>query len=465
MKDFQEVWIMAAFGDHPPLPKALEQILDDETTSTVFLKADCPPRAKRGHISELKLETISEVPWTKSEVSELSEQIEVLVEQHSERSDCFVEIEREGCRILQVGDLRVTCAWPPFADAWEITVVRPVAYLSLSDYDIDPELRRRLSDHHRGVFVVGKPGSGKTTFAQAIAAYLDQEVGAMVKTMEAPRDLQLPDRVTQYAPLEGDLEKTAEVVFLVRPDFVIFDEVRRSRDFEIFGDVRLAGVGLLGVTHANSALEAIQRLVGKVELGLISQVLDTVIHIEKGKVNEILELKMVVRAPTGMESDLSRPVIEIRRFPSGELTHEMFAFGSEIAVVPVSAESGGQSPAFSMAGDELKRQVIRHTGISVAHAKFLTESSAEIYVDQSAVGAIVGPGGENIRRLERQVGVKLDVKSVRDLPRNQRKRLGQELDSSFNEEDWRSRSGRDWSSDDRAGNRKGRRRKGRKGRR
>ena len=146
--------------------------------------------------------------------------------------------------------------------------------------------------------------------------------------------MQVPQRVTQYAPLEGDLEKTAEVIFLVRPDFVIFDEVRRARDFEIFGDVRLAGVGLLGVTHANSALEAIQRLVGKVELGLISQVLDTVINIEKGKVSEVLELKMVVRAPTGMESDLSRPVIEIKRFPSGELTHEMFAFGSEIAVVP-----------------------------------------------------------------------------------------------------------------------------------
>ena len=34
-------------------------------------------------------------------------------------------------------------------------------------------------------------------------------------------------------PLEGDLEKTAEIIFLVRPDFVIFDEVRRARDFEI----------------------------------------------------------------------------------------------------------------------------------------------------------------------------------------------------------------------------------------
>ena len=38
---------MAAFGDHPSLPKELGEILEDETTSTVFLKADCPPRAKR----------------------------------------------------------------------------------------------------------------------------------------------------------------------------------------------------------------------------------------------------------------------------------------------------------------------------------------------------------------------------------------------------------------------------------
>ena len=39
----------------------------------------------------------------------------------------------------------------------------------------------RLKDHHRGVFVVGRPGSGKTTFAQAIAAYLDSEVGAIIQ--------------------------------------------------------------------------------------------------------------------------------------------------------------------------------------------------------------------------------------------------------------------------------------------
>ena len=287
-------------------------------------------------------------------------------------------------------------------------------------------------------------------------------MGAMVKTMESPRDLQVPQRVTQYAPLEGDLEKTAEIIFLLRPDFVIFDEVRRARDFEIFGDVRLAGVGLLGVTHANSGLQAIQRLVGKVELGLISQVLDTVIHIEKGKINQVLELKMVVRAPSGMESDLSRPVIEIREFPSNRLTHEMFAFGSEIAVVPVTDSNGdGGSPAWKLAAEELKREATRLTGITVKHAKLVTDSAAVIYIDDSAIGSMIGPGGEGIRRLEQDLGLKLDVNSVQELPRGLRKKLQKNNDSNFDASSWSNKPGRNWEYN----SGKSKRGKGRKGRR
>jgi ATPase len=408
-------------------------------------------------LNELDLEV-----WDKPNLLTLSEDLSLIIEQNPNRSDCFIEIEREGCKVMQIGDLRVSCAWPPFSDAWEITVVRPVANLQLSDYKLDDELVNRLSNHHRGVFVVGKPGSGKTTFAQAIASYLDSEMGAMVKTMESPRDLQVPQRVTQYAPLEGDLEKTAEIIFLLRPDFVIFDEVRRARDFEIFGDVRLAGVGLLGVTHANSGLQAIQRLVGKVELGLISQVLDTVIHIEKGKINQVLELKMVVRAPSGMESDLSRPVIEIREFPSNRLTHEMFAFGSEIAVVPVtdSNEDGG-SPAWKLAAEELKREATRLTGITVKHAKLVTDSAAVIYIDDSAIGSMIGPGGEGIRRLEQDLGLKLDVNSVQELPRGLRKKLQKNSDSNFDASSWSNKPGRNWEYN----SGKSKRGKGRKGRR
>ena len=246
---------MATFGDHPTLPDALEALLEDDV-HTVFLKAECPPRVKRGTIGQLKLVEVEDsgTDWDTLRVEALSDELAELVEDNRHRSDCFLEIDRKGCRVIQLGDLRIACAWPPFSDAREITVVRPVAKLSISDYNLDERLITRLSNHHRGVFICGRPGSGKTTLAQAIAEYLDTDVGALVKTMEAPRDLQLADRITQYAPLEGDLEKTAEILFLVRPDFVIFDEVRRARDFEIFSDVRLAGVGLLGVTHANSAL-------------------------------------------------------------------------------------------------------------------------------------------------------------------------------------------------------------------
>ena len=201
---------MAKHGEHPELPSELEELLEADV-HTIFLKADCPPRVKRGTIGQLKLvELESTDAWDNLRLESLQESLRTVVEENQHRSDCFLEIDRKGCQVLQLGDLRVTCASPPFSDAREITVVRPVAKLSLSDYNLDPKIVERLSNHHRGVFICGRPGSGKTTLAQAIAEYLDDDIGAMVKTMEAPRDLQLAERITQYAPLEGDLEKTAD---------------------------------------------------------------------------------------------------------------------------------------------------------------------------------------------------------------------------------------------------------------
>ena len=411
---------MATFSSHPDLPEILENLLEDDV-HTLFLKADCPPRTKAGGIGNLRLadvEGADDGGWDTLRLESIQEEILSLVEDNRDRSDCFLEIDRKGCQVIQLGDLRISCAWPPFADAREITIVRPVAKLSLSDYEIDPKLISRLSDHHRGVFICGRPGSGKTTLAQAIAEYLDEDVGAMVKTMEAPRDLQLANRITQYAPLEGDLEKTAEIIFLVRPDFVIFDEVRRARDFEIFADVRLAGVGLLGVTHANSALEAIQRLIGKVELGLVSQVLDTILHVESGQIQQVLELRMTVKPPSGMQEELARPVIEVVEFPSGKITHEMFAFGSEIAVVPVDgvSSSKGVSPVAALARDQLIKKIRDWVGVSCG-VKITGTNCAEIYAPKGVVSTLIGKGGENIRDLQDELGgMKLSVSSFAEMP-------------------------------------------------
>ena len=435
---------MAKYGDHPALPQRLEDLLMEDV-HTVFIKADCPPRVKRGSIGQLRLvdvEGADDGKWDTLRMESLQEELVGLVDEHRHRSDCFLEIDRKGCQVIQLGDLRISCAWPPFADAREITIVRPVAKLSLGDYELDQRLIDRLADHHRGVFICGRPGSGKTTLAQAIAEYLDTDVGAMVKTMEAPRDLQLADRITQYAPLEGDLEKTAEIIFLVRPDFVIFDEVRRARDFEIFADVRLAGVGLLGVTHANSALEAIQRLIGKVELGLVSQVLDTIIHVEAGQIEQVMELRMTVKPPTGMQEELARPVIEVVEFPSGKITHEMFAFGSEIAVVPVEGRKQGVlSPMKTLARDQLVHIIQQWVGVQ-CQVQFKGESSATIYAPQNMISTLIGKGGENVRQLQDELGgMQLNIESFDEMPES----MGAPSNPHWRDvSDRRSRGGRAW---------------------
>lgn len=454
---------MAKYGDHPDLPQRLEALLMDDV-HTVFIKADCPPRVKRGSIGQLKLVEIEDADdgnWDTLRMESLQEELVDLVAQNRGRSDCFLEIDRKGCQVIQLGDLRISCAWPPFADAREITIVRPVAKLSLDDYELDQRLIDRLADHHRGVFICGRPGSGKTTLAQAIAEYLDTDVGAMVKTMEAPRDLQLADRITQYAPLEGDLEKTAEIIFLVRPDFVIFDEVRRARDFEIFADVRLAGVGLLGVTHANSALEAIQRLIGKVELGLVSQVLDTIIHVEAGQIEQVMELRMTVKPPTGMQEELARPVIEVVEFPSGKITHEMFAFGSEIAVVPVEGrKAGALSPMKTLARDQLVHIIQQWVGVECS-VQFKGESSATVYAPQNMISTLIGKGGENVRQLQDELGgMQLNIESFEDMPES----MGAPSNPHWRDvSDRRSKGGRAWEHNARGT--KPRKNKGKKNRR
>ena len=311
------------------------------------------------------------------------------------------------------------------------------------------------------MFICGRPGSGKTTLAQAIAEYLDTDVGSMVKTMEAPRDLQLADRITQYAPLEGDLEKTAEIIFLVRPDFVIFDEVRRARDFEIFADVRLAGVGLLGVTHANSALEAIQRLIGKVELGLVSQVLDTIIHVEAGRIEQVMELRMTVKPPTGMQEELARPVIEVVEFPSGKITHEMFAFGSEIAVVPVEGRTqGALSPMKTLARDQLVHIIQQWVGVQ-CQVQFKGEGSATIYAPQNMISTLIGKGGENVRQLQDELGgMQLNIESFDEMPES----LGAPTNPHWRDvSDRRSKGSRAWEHNARGT--KPRKNKGKKNRR
>ncbi len=240
----------------------------DESTMSVHLKEGVCPFAKKGIPGNFKLTRLKANVTSHKEISSIITEI-------SEASRVSgigkVEISRSGATVIQYGKYRISITRPPFSDAIEVTIVTPIVKLSLGDYSISKKLTEKLSSGAEGIIISGPPGSGKSTFASSLADfYVSNE--KIVKTFESPRDLQVPIEVTQYGPLEGSFEKAVDILLLVRPDYTIFDEVRRAPDFEVFSDMRLAGVGMVGVVHASSPLDAIQRFIGRVELGMIPRI-------------------------------------------------------------------------------------------------------------------------------------------------------------------------------------------------
>jgi ATPase len=304
----------------------------DETTMSVHLKQGLPPYAKKGSPGNWYLEKIGDDPLSTKLIEELA--IEIL-EMVREDDHSFVEIEKHGVIVAQLREFRIVMTRPPFSKDIEITAVHPLVTLSLKDYSIDSKLNKRLQKAE-GILVAGAPGAGKSTFSAALANYY-LERGKVVKTLESVRDLQVRPEITQYTKLEGSLENSADILLLVRPDFTIFDEVRTTKDFQIYADFRLSGVGMVGVVHSSSAIDAIQRFIGRIELGMLPSIIDTIIFIEGGDISAVLIIKMTVKVPHGFrDKDLARPVVEVRDFRTNRLSYEIYSFGQDIVINPIN---------------------------------------------------------------------------------------------------------------------------------
>jgi len=386
-----------------PPKLSFEEYFTQDTLS-LHLKVGVPPLAKRGKPGRFTLIKLREEPCTEEELDKIIHEIMEAVRISEEGS---IEVVRSHAMVVQLGQYRIAIARPPFSDDLEVTIVRPIVKLSIQDYNLSSKLIERLKNKAEGILIAGPPGSGKTTFASSLAEFYFS-LGKIVKTFESPRDLQVGPEITQYGPLEGDFEKSAELLLLVRPDYTIFDEIRKPKDFKVFSDMRLAGVGMIGVVHASDPIDAIQRFIGRVELGMIPSIIDTVIFLKYGQVEKVYELELVVKVPTGMTSpDLARPVIEVRDFESGELEYEIYTYGEENVVVPVS-----KMKEFSeKIRKDVEEKVLQKIKIydPGAEVEVISPGKVVVRVNRDVLPKIVGRRGETISRIERDLGVSIDL--------------------------------------------------------
>jgi len=458
-KGLDVIYLKAQVTDFGPL--AIDQFFDEHTIA-VYLKERISPRAKKGTINDMKLVKIRDAPTSEYELRMMAQEI---LERAKRDPDGFIEVEKRGITVVQIGSMRIAIARRPFSDGMEITAVRPIVDVMLSDYTKSDIITKRITSDKRGMIVVGSPGSGKTTLAQSLATYLSDS-GFVVKTMEAPRELQVPDQITQYTTLDGSMSNTADVLLLVRPDFVIFDELRKSEDFSVFADMRLAGLGMVGVIHANGVQDAVQRFSDRVDFSVLPQIVNTIIFLKQGVITKIYDVGFTIKVPEGMANEMHlRPVTTITDHETGELVVDVFRYDGETIVMPIltpqvpapapAPAAAKPAPASSsrvqqvgtpvapaqparpsapapepakkeseervgwkLTEKEIQREIGRYTE-GFVDVQMVSDTKAVVYIDDKDVPAAIGKGGKNVSGIVNKLGIGIDIKPRSEFDRQQ----------------------------------------------
>ena len=447
------------------VPLAIDQFFDEHTIA-VHLKERISPMAKKGSISDMKLVKIRDAPTSEYQLRMMAQEI---LERAKRDPDGFIEVEKRGITVVQIGSMRIAIARRPFSDGMEITAVRPIVDVTLKDYTKSDIITKRITSDKRGMIIVGSPGAGKTTLAQSVATFLS-ESGYVVKTMEAPRELQVPDQITQYTMLDGSMANTADVLLLVRPDFVIFDELRKAEDFSVFADMRLAGLGMVGVIHANGVQDAVQRFSDRVDFSVLSQVVNTIIFLKQGVITKVYDVGFTIKVPEGMGGEVHlRPVTTVTDHETGELVLDIFRYDGQTIVMPVMGitvpapapqqprrpgphprcrtwasrsrlpaspcghrqprpslppareKESDERPGWKLTEKEIQREIGRYTE-GFVDVQMLSDTKAVVYIDDKDVPAAIGKGGKNISAIVNKLGIGIDIKPRSEFDRQQPQR-------------------------------------------
>ncbi len=133
------------------------------------------------------------------------------------------------------------------------------------------------------------------------------------------------------------------------------------------------------------------------------------IFIDKGEVSKVYDIKFTVKVPHGMvEQDLARPVIAVADFETGSVEYEIYTYGEQVVVMPVSEEAE-RPGTWALAAGEIEKEVQKYAR-SPLEVEVVSDSSATVYADEEDIPKIIGKGGKNIEKIERRLGIHLDIR-------------------------------------------------------
>lgn len=399
----------------------LESFFDKETMSVHF-KENVHILRKKWRPGNWQSEILEDEP-SKNYLTNL---INDLYKEVEKKDDSFLEIDRRYSKVLQIWPYRTVIVLPPLSDGIEITVVKPVKKLSIEDYNLEPRILELLKDRAQWILISWAPWEGKTTFAQAlIEVYVKQN--KIIKTVEAPRDLLVPNEVTQYSFSYAPHSEVRDILLLSRPDYTVYDEVRNSEDFHLFKDLRLTWIWLVWVIHATNPVDSIQRFLGTIEMWVIPQVIDTVIFIKWWAIKEIFQLDHKVKVPAWMESnDLARPVIQVIDFFNDEVKFEIYSYWEQIVVMPLDKISENKAKKSSwlinywvqylneIFSEKFKFQVL---------IKAESDNWVKIYIPEKFKWQVIWKWWANITQLEKELGINISVRTIEELPIDQNTKI------------------------------------------
>ncbi len=244
----------------------LQEILEDQEITEIMVNGpDQIFIEKQGRIEPYPKKFLS-----KEKLEDVIQQIVGKVNRTVNESSPIVDVR------LQDGS-RVNVVLPPVAINGPIVTIRkfpadPITmeYLvSIQSITMQAaEFLKKLVQAKYNIFISGGTGSGKTTFLNALSAYIPKE--ERIITIEDSAELQIqniPNLVrleVRNANLEGKNEVTIRDLIRsalrMRPDRIILGEVRDAAAYDLLSVMNTGHDGSLSTGHANSPKDMLKRL-------------------------------------------------------------------------------------------------------------------------------------------------------------------------------------------------------------